>query len=183
MITVNDVTQYEEAGILWVEGEQVVPTLMDEAWNAMISVMLRFNEISTLDKSQQREIRREQDLPLIALGDKVIVNAIILSGWISFPITLVVSEVRQGKYCRLEISALKQHFSSVDFLIEPDDEMQCRLRYRQGYYYRKNVLGWLCIHLTLKAREIPETVEIFNTWQKHIKDLNFGQRTELVLPS
>ncbi|MCB9006483.1 MAG: hypothetical protein H6656_03765 [Ardenticatenaceae bacterium] len=168
MITEVDVKQYEEEGMFWVEGAQLVPASTDEAWKAIASVMLRANEIDTLGKAKQQGSNEASDSTLVSLGKEVIMKAVILNGRITIPIKMVISQVQQGRYCRMQITALKQHFADVDFLIEPKGERQCHIRYRQGFHYRNNFLGWTSRHLTLKTREIPETVNIFNSWEKHI---------------
>ena len=168
MITVDDIKQYEEDGMLWVEGAQIVYASVEECWKALTRVIVRSDEISTMGKTEQKANKMDPATPLITQGNKEVVKAIMLKGWISLPITIVISEVQEKRYCRMEITALKQHFSNVDFLIEPKGEMQCHIRYRQGFHYRQSILGWVSKHITLKPREIPETVEIFNTWEKYI---------------
>ena len=168
MITVDDIKQYEEDEMFWIEGAQTVHASAEEAWKGLTQVIMRGHEVSTLDKAKQKANRKDPTSLLITQGNEKIVKAVMLNGWISLPITLVISEVKEKRYCRMEITALRRHFSDVDFLIEPKGKMECHIRYRQGFHYRKNFLGWSGKNITLKVREIPETIEIFNTWEKYI---------------
>lgn len=167
MIAIDDVTRYVEEEMFWLEAAQVVPAPAGQAWQALLQVIMRSGEISTLADVEGSSDGGVGKLPVIEEGSETVINAVLLGGRLTLTTKIIVSKVEPRSYCRMDIWMMNRHFADIDYLIEPVSEIDCRLRYCQGYRYRKSFFGWLGRYVTLNRREIPETVEIFNRWKQY----------------
>jgi hypothetical protein len=163
MVAVNEVTTYKKDNMLWAEATEVVDVPADAAWKSLESLLVRIIEIPTTGDESVEVRRASEGVPMTHVGNRIVAKAAMLGGIINTSMCMLVTDSDPPRYLRVAIHTFNMHFADADFRIEPVDS-RCKLTFRQGFRSRQKSSKSADEQATAKAREMPETAQIFNLW-------------------
>ena len=163
MVAVNEITTYKEDNMYWADATEVVDVSADAAWKSLDSLLVRIIEIPTAGEESVEVRRVSEGVPVTYVGNRLVAKAAMLGGLINASMSMRITASEPSRYLRVAIHTFNMHFADADFRIKPV-ESECRLTFRQGFRSRQRLSKSVGQQVAAKAREMPETAQIFNLW-------------------
>ena len=104
-----------------------------------------------------------EGVPVTYVGNRLVAKAAMLGGIINASTMHADYGFGTVSLPTCGYSHLNMRFSDSGFRIEPV-ESECRLTFRQGFRSRQRLSKSVGQQVAAKAREMPETTQIFNLW-------------------